>query len=141
MSSRRFVSLDPDGMADGWLYVIVTAETGVFYQQQFGGTACRQGQAEGFLVPVDGSDALGALRELFEKDFGGAGTWDYSWRDDEQDKLNRIIAGIRYWASDGHTEEPHDLRLDESRMREADEAWVPVLTPDGPGVLVWSNSD
>ncbi|WP_328753160.1 DUF6210 family protein [Streptomyces sp. NBC_00285] len=33
------------------------------------------------------------------------------------------------------------LLLDESRLAEADEAWVPVLTPDGPGVLTWENSD
>ncbi|MDX8149202.1 DUF6210 family protein [Lentzea sp. BCCO 10_0061] len=33
------------------------------------------------------------------------------------------------------------LRLDESRIREADEAWIPVITPDGPGLLVWCNSD
>jgi hypothetical protein len=128
-------------MADGWLYVIVQAETGVFYQQQYGGLACRQGQIEGFLVPMAGVDAVDALCELFEKDFGGAGTGNNSWPDDERDRLARIVADISLWASDGHTEEPHALRLDESRMREADEAWVPVLTPDGPGVLVWSNSD
>ncbi|WUO43891.1 DUF6210 family protein [Streptomyces sp. NBC_00285] len=33
------------------------------------------------------------------------------------------------------------MLLDESRLAEADEAWVPVLTPDGPGVLTWENSD
>lgn len=141
VSSRRFVFLDPDGTADGWLYAIVAAETGVCYQQQYGGTACRQGQVEGFLVPVAGADALDALRELFEKDFHGAGTRNHSWSDDERGRLRRIVAGIRYWACDGRAEEPHELRLDGSRMREADEAWVPVLTPDGPGVLVWFNSD
>ncbi|BBC29284.1 hypothetical protein SGFS_005780 [Streptomyces graminofaciens] len=26
-------------------------------------------------------------------------------------------------------------------LSEVDEAWVPVVTPDGPGVLVWENSD
>ncbi|MFJ2807854.1 DUF6210 family protein [Kitasatospora sp. NPDC087271] len=31
--------------------------------------------------------------------------------------------------------------LDESRIREAHEAWVPVITSDGPAVLVWFNSD
>ena len=31
--------------------------------------------------------------------------------------------------------------LDESRILEADEAWIPVITPHGPGVLVWPNSD
>ena len=41
----------------------------------------------------------------------------------------------RYWASDGTAEESHPLRLDESRIHEVDEAWVPVITPDGPAVL------
>lgn len=141
MSSRRFVFLDPDGMAGGWLYVVVEAKTGVFYQQQYGGTACRQGQVEGFLVPVTGPDPLDALRQLFEKDLRGAGTWNYAWPDEDQNKLREIIGTISYWACDGNTEEPHALRLDETRIREADEAWIPVITPDGAGVLVWFNSD
>ncbi|GAA2829759.1 hypothetical protein GCM10010441_62840 [Kitasatospora paracochleata] len=142
MSSRRFVFLDPDGMsAGGWLYVVVEAKTGVFYQQQYGGTACRQGQVEGFLVPLFGPDELDALRELFEKHFRGAGTWNYGWRDDERDRLREIIGALRYWVCDGTTEEPHALQLDEGRIRKTDEAWVPVITPDGPGVLVWFNSD
>jgi hypothetical protein len=141
MSSRRFVFLDPAGMAGGWLYVVVEAQTGVLYQQQYGGTACRQGQVEGFLVPIAGADALDALRQLFEKDFRGAGTWNYPWLNEERNRLRQIIGGISYWACDGHSEEPHPLRLDESRIRDADEAWIPVITPDGPGVLVWFNSD
>ncbi|MFD5463943.1 DUF6210 family protein [Kitasatospora sp. NPDC127059] len=141
MSSRRFVTLDQDGAADGWLHVVVEAPTGVFYQQQYGGQLCRQGQAEGFLVPVFGPDALDALRQLFEEEFAGAGTWNYSWPDDERARLCGIIESIPYWASDGHTEDLHVLRLDESRIRDADESWVPVITPDGPGVLLWANSD
>ncbi|GAA4880348.1 hypothetical protein GCM10023235_70810 [Kitasatospora terrestris] len=43
--------------------------------------------------------------------------------------------------SDGTADEPHPLRLDESRIREADEAWIPVITPEGPAVLMWHNSD
>jgi hypothetical protein len=55
-------------MADGtgWLYVVVRAQTGVFYRQQYGGTACRQGEVEGFLVPVLGPASFVQLRELFE---------------------------------------------------------------------------
>ncbi|WP_141725206.1 DUF6210 family protein [Micromonospora pallida] len=128
-------------MTGGWLYVVVEAQTGVLYQHQYGGTACRQGQVEGFLVPIAGADALDALRQLFEKDLSGAGTWNYSWPDEERIRLRQIIGGISYWACDGHSEELHALRLDESRIREADEAWIPVITPDGPGVLVWFNSD
>ncbi|MFJ4847177.1 MULTISPECIES: DUF6210 family protein [unclassified Streptomyces] len=142
MTFRRFVSLDPDGMsAGGRLYVVVEAKTGVVYQQQYGGTACRQGRVEGFLVPMFGPDELAALRELFETDYRGAGTWDYAWPDGERDRLGEIVGAVVYWACDGTAEEPHPLRLDESRIREADEAWVPVITPDGPGVLVWFNSD
>lgn len=125
----------------GWLYVVVRAQTGIVYQQQYGGTACRQGKVEGFLVPVHGPDSLTRLRELFEGHFRGAGTWNYQWRDEELDSLREPVREIRYWASDGLTETPHPLQLDEQRLREADEAWIPVLTPDGPGVLVWFNSD
>jgi hypothetical protein len=125
----------------GWLYVVVGARTGVFYQQQYGGTACRQGQVEGFLVPVFGPDSLAQLRGLFEGDFRGAGTWNYRWRVEEVDRLREAVAGICYWASDGVTEDPHPLQLDEQQLSEADEAWIPVLTPDGSGVLVWFNSD
>ncbi|MFD7449532.1 DUF6210 family protein [Kitasatospora sp. NPDC059827] len=141
MAAHRFVFLDPDGTAGRWLYVVVTAPTGVHYQQQYGGTSCHQGELQGFLVPVTGPDGLAALRELFERDFRGAGTQHHTWSDGELDRLRDALRGITYWACDGDTEEPHELRLDEDRLAETDEAWVPVLTPDGPGVLVWPNSD
>ncbi|MEV4256485.1 DUF6210 family protein [Spirillospora sp. NPDC049652] len=142
MGEPRFVALDPDGTSGGgWLHVVVEAETGVIYQQQYGGNACRQGQTEGFLVPLASPDGLRALRDLFEKDFRGAGTCGFAWPENELGRLRQIVESIRYWACDGNSEKPHNLRLDESRIREADEAWVPVITPDGPGVLVWFNSD
>ena len=142
MSTRRFVFLDPDGSnGEDWLYAVVEARTGVFYQQQYGGTACRQGQVEGFLVPLFGPDGLKAMRELFEKHFRGAGTWNAKWSDGERARLRECVAMIGYWACDGVSEELTVLGLDESRLREADEAWGPVLTPDGRGVLLWANSD
>ncbi|MER5978556.1 DUF6210 family protein [Streptomyces sp. NPDC001857] len=55
--------------------------------------------------------------------------------------LSETIGAIRYWTRDGSTAEPHPLRLNESRIREADEAWVPEVTPDGPAVLVWFDSN
>jgi hypothetical protein len=129
------------GAATGWLYAVVRASTGVCYQQQYGGTACRQGQVEGFLVPVLGPLGLGRLRELFEGHFKGAGAWNHRWSREELDNLREAVRGICYWESDGLNETPHSLRLDEQRLTDADEAWVPVLTPDGPGILVWFNSD
>jgi hypothetical protein len=142
MRARRYVCLDPDGMADSaWLFVVVSEKTGVVYQQQYGGTACRQGQMEGFLVPVAASAVLPGLRDLFERHFRGAGTWNHTWPQAEREVLRRLVGEIVYWASDGVAEEPSCLRLDEGRIRQADEAWVPVVTQDGVGVLVWANSD
>ncbi len=125
---RTFVSLDELGPSS---HVVVEAPTGIVYEQQYGGTACLQGRIEGFLVPVESS--LTALIHFFEHDFRGSGRLD--------DRLRAIVTGITYWASDGLAAEPHALRLDESRLHAVDEAWVPVLTPDGPGILLWPNSD
>jgi hypothetical protein len=33
------------------------------------------------------------------------------------------------------------LVLDEARIGEVDEAWVPVISADGCAVLIWPNSD
>ncbi|MFD5560053.1 DUF6210 family protein [Kitasatospora griseola] len=142
MGFRRVVFLDPDGTSGGgWLFALVEAPTRVVHQHQYGGTACRMGQVEGFLMPLFAPAALDALRELFERHFRGAGTWSHSWPDDERHRLRAIVATVRYWTSDGTTEQPHPLCLDETRLDRAEEAWVPVLTPDGPAVLVRSNSD
>ncbi|MFD0262307.1 DUF6210 family protein [Kitasatospora indigofera] len=81
------------------------------------------------------------LVELFEKHFGGSVTRNYEWPDDGRGRLRETSAALRYWACNGTTEEPHALRLGESRIHETDEAWISVITPDGPGVLVWFNSD
>lgn len=142
MSKPRFVFIDPDGTsAGGWLFVVVEAPTGVVYQQQYGGTACRQGQVEGFLVPLVGLGAVDDLRDLFERHFRGSGTWRHSWTPEELAALRGPVEGLTYWTCDGTNEEPHPVRLDDSRLAEVDEAWVPVVTPDGPGVLLWFNSD
>ena len=56
-------------------------------------------------------------------------------------RLRELVQDISYRACDGQTETACKLRLNEQRLHDADEAWVPVLAPDGPGVLVWPNSD
>ncbi|MET9228231.1 DUF6210 family protein [Lentzea sp. NPDC003310] len=118
----RKVFLDPDGTQQDWLYVVVRARTGVLYEQQHGGTENRLDAVEGFLVPLQSVPALAELRALFK-------------RRRLQD-LRAVVAKALYW-----TDEPVPLRLDESREAEVAEAWVPVVTPDGSGVLMWHNSD
>ncbi|QFG21091.1 DUF6210 family protein [Actinomadura sp. WMMB 499] len=153
MDAGRYVFLDPDGTQGEWLYVVVQAGTGVVYQQQYGGTATLLGGVEGYLVPiaardpVTGRDGLRELRDVFERTLRGAGVAGAGPRGIGPGLLDRIrsaVGALRFWPS-GPSAEPGTgrapLRLDEERLPELDEAWVPVRTPDGPGVLMWDNSD
>jgi hypothetical protein len=138
------VWIDPDGFLDhDWMAVIVRAETGVSYRQQCGGTACRQGTVEGYLVPVFSRAAYAALTGLFEGTLQGAGAWNWRWPDELLTVLREAVALVRMppsaWSD--FPDESQPLLLDESRLDEADEAWIPVTCADGPGVLTWPNSD
>ncbi|MFF2624569.1 DUF6210 family protein [Kitasatospora griseola] len=80
MAFRRVVLLDPGGTSGGGrLFALVEAPTGVVHQHQYGGTACRSGQVEGFLVPLFAPAASDSLRELFERHFRGAGARRHAW--------------------------------------------------------------
>ena len=55
--------------------------------------------------------------------------------------VRRVAAALqRVWY---RGTDPHmvPLQIDDGRADELDEAWVPVLTPDGRGYLAWINSD
>jgi hypothetical protein len=135
-----------DGPAEGWLHVVVRAKTRIVYKHQYGGVMCRHGEVQGYLVPVFGTEALAELRDFFEGTLGTYGTTNhdgvpFEWREDQLDLLRRVVSRIAWWADDDLYPEPVPIVLDESRIQEFDEAWLPVLTPDGPGVLWWSNSD
>lgn len=147
MRDRRYVFLDPDGtLDDEWIHAIVEAPTGIMYGQQYGGTANLEGWAEGYLVPLSSADSLAELTDIFERALRGTGAaWPFEWPPDLLERLRRAVNRTWFWPSGGTTELSAETRerlvLDESRMQLLDEAWVPVLTPDGPGILVWLNSD
>lgn len=134
--------IDPDGtLGSQWLFVVVHALTGVFYHQQYGGTATRQGAVEGYLVPLAAPGPLTTLRQLFEQTLKSAGAQDYRWPQAHTKVLMEAVSGIPYWTSDGVNEQRGFLSLDTARWTDVDEAWLPVSTPDGPGTLIWQNSD
>lgn len=65
--------LDGDQPED-WLLLIVSAPTGVSYEQQYGGHLCNHAEVEGFLVPVCQPEVLAQLREAFaDPRLGGRG--------------------------------------------------------------------
>lgn len=126
MDRPRLVFLDPDATGGrAWLYALVHAPTGIVCQSQYGGLACRQGRAEGCLVPLHAPAALHALRRLFEQAFRGAGTHGRPWSAAQRTALREAVTGIRFRACDGSTETPHPLRPDDTLLHEADEAWIP----------------
>ena len=140
----RLVWIDPEGFLDhDWMMVLVEQPTGVSYRHQYGGTACRQATVQGYLVPVFSRVAFNRLRHLFEEALQGAGTWNYRWTDDERAEVRASVALLRMSPSvwTDHPDDLVNLSLDEGRFTEADEAWLPVVSADGPGWLLWPNSD
>jgi hypothetical protein len=136
--SLRFTLPTDGGVPEQNMLVLVPSETGLVYEHQYGGLSPRHAEVEGFLVPAWAHPkARDALDQLFSVDLGGNGVRD----DDRSEVVSRVgdaVARILYCGTDDRMA---PLRIDEERVDEMDEAWVPVLTPDGPAYLTWTNSD
>jgi hypothetical protein len=134
------VSLTGGFICPPWIAVIVEASTGVTYENQTGGTRCLPRRVEGYYVPVYVEEGLQALRQAFEVSLGGSGTH----RGLPADVLEEVRAAVSLLVMMSSIRPGHPemrIELDESRFDEIDEAWVPVTTPDGRGILTWENSD
>jgi hypothetical protein len=120
------------------MLVLVPSETGLVYEHQYGGSHCRHAEVEGFLVPAWAHpEAKAALDRLFSVDLGGNGVGD----EDRSEVVRTAGDAVqRIWYR-GTGDRMAPLQIDEERVQELDEAWVPVLTPDGPAYLAWINSD
>jgi Family of unknown function (DUF6210) len=151
-SKKHRVMLDPDGsLGEGWMFVIVSAATGVEYHHQCGGVACDQRSIEGYLVPVDNfalpSDRSGPGTEDFTQVFHHRSACRWGYRGsalpaERLEKLKHLVQAVPFWRM--NDEGPDDrltLKMDHRRLDEVLEAYVPVVTPDGPGVLLWENCD
>lgn len=147
----RSIFIDPDGTLPLWLGVVVRAETGVIYATQCAGVATEQRLVQGFYVPLGGSkydvDAgyieLASFNDVFHDH--GACHWNWTGTALPKERLNtlsRLVEEISYWSSSAECRDhKYQLRLDRSRISEIAEAWIPVHTPDGPGVLLYDNCD
>lgn len=139
------IFLDPAGTQNIGLIVIVEAPTGVTYEQQCGGYACEPRTLEGFLIPVGNSTESKKIYDWFWATFKGHcyktlnGT---PWTPETTVQLQALVAQIPCWHTrkDGE-DESHSLQLDTNRMDECIEAWMPVITPYGRGILTLENSD
>ncbi|MFH9353141.1 DUF6210 family protein [Kitasatospora sp. NPDC017646] len=141
-TTKRHVQLDPDGCGGGWMFVIVAAPTDVVYQNQCGGYACAQYEQEDYLVPLYGTDLDEEMNEIFVGALKGYGMRGQEWPALVVDRLRAAVGSLGIYGSGrGGDPYPPSLVLDEFRLSDAAEAWIPVITPDGSGVLVRENSD
>lgn len=142
--------LDPDGSGGDIFGVIVEHPTGVEFGTQCRGVLTEERYSEGYFVPLSGLlfDAdegrldVGVLRSVFHA--GGAclhGSLEFDIRK-RADALRCAVSKIAFWYEEplGETRRQR-LQLDDSRLSDAVEGWVPVRTPLGAGVLVWPNCD
>jgi hypothetical protein len=153
------MEIDPDGTWGDWLAVVVRRPTGVVYTHQCAGINCFHRLAEGFLQVIGPykyePDSTGALLpvkldlDAFINVFhrGNDCGQVQSGRElpaERLEKLRRLVADVHYWRCDGYGPgelPPYRFCLDESRIDEIVEAWIPVDTVDGPGVLLYNNCD
>jgi hypothetical protein len=131
---------------------VIAAPTGVIYQHQCAGIACEVRQVEGYLVPLGGlkfdADA-GAINPAEFTALFHAGencAWGMSGAAFPADRLSglrSLVGSVTFWdiGEDGEVTARTHLHLDESRLSEQAEAWVPVVTPAGRGILMWNNCD
>lgn len=138
----RVIDFNDPSEAGGWAMLIVDAPTGVHYSNQTGGYACHRPSQEGYLLPMFGQGLDEELARIFIEDLRGHGSRPVVWPPRSLERLRAAVAELGVYAAVNRDEVyPASLVLDETRLDETEEAWVRVLTPDGPGVLVWQNSD
>ncbi|MCY1042984.1 DUF6210 family protein [Corallococcus sp. bb12-1] len=151
----HYVFLNPDGSRPFGLAVIVQAPTGVVYGHQCDGLRNSERTAEGFLVLLHSTDTSPdpevdelfdvekALIAFFAKEFGGNPYVREDWSAWRFEHLAALVSRVPMWRTQLHenSDERLHLALDRERLDEVTEAWVPVLTPYGPGILVFDNCD
>ena len=107
---------------------------------QGGWYGCVPYELEGYLLPVPGRGLDEELKDIFVGEPRGAGAQCLTWPPLLLERLRGAVALHVHGSVNRDDPCPAPLVLDESRPAEADEEWAAVLTPDGPGVLVWEHS-
>ena len=153
---KRIVSLTLE--EPKFIGVVIDAPTGVIYSQQCGGTNCYHYDFEGYFVPLsryelDESDTTSdnrlaldtdLLKAVFHEAVPGdpdACVWARSTDELPPDRLDRLAALVALLCYRGGNYDEKMITLDYLRLKDGCEACVPVVTPDGPGTLVWNNCD
>jgi len=93
------------------------------------------------MIPVGGPELSAELSSWFISRWRGNG-YDIDWTTDLMESLAELVSTIPCWHTVENGEDRREyLQLEKDRINECVEAWVPVRTPFGPGVLLFENSD
>ena len=65
------------------------------------------------------------------------------WTEARVHRLQELIEAVAYWRRTdvNEADERLQLKLDDARLSECTEGWIPVATAYGPGILVFENCD
>jgi len=143
MPDKPFITIDPDGSQGQRLHLIVAHPTGVRYSNQCGGYLCAHPCVEGFLIPLGQFAIAQELYDFFDRHFQGHGyPGSMTWSETALSELRSIVARVVCWRTfETHRDEVEHLELDDERIEECMEAWIPVRTPYGQGFITLENSD
>lgn len=115
---------------------------GVRYEHQVAGHACERRVVRGFAIPLRPASAADPLVDFFARSFRGdpppAG-WP-AWTQDQRDAYVDLVSNIAVW-DERKADKWVPLAVDYARGGQVTEAWIPVITPYGSGVLLFRNSD
>ena len=138
-----YIFLNPDGHEDFGLQVIVEHPTGAVYAHQCADSLTEVREAEGFLIWVGGEETARPVYDWFWKTFKGSCYTPVGWTEAGVKQLAGLVAQIPCWLThpEGEVDERRFLELNQERLGECVEAWIPVKTPYGRGILVLENSD
>ena len=141
---RKVVRLRSDGSDPEFgLHLIVKADTGVTYEVQCNGHRCEGRQVEGFLVPVGGRSKAAVFENFFRGHFQGH-PYDcppQDWTDEIKGELRALVESVCVWDEDPKSPNQGRLVVDDGFLFECTEAWVPVVSTLGRGILVFNNCD
>jgi hypothetical protein len=140
------VFIASEGAAELGLLLIVSSPTDVIYHVQCDGVACDQRSIEGFLVPLGQRESSERMwNELFcDEHLGNRGPipWQTPSLVGYLDRLEQIVGAVVCWKREADdTDQRLLLRLDRTRLEQCVEAWIPVISPYGPAILTFENSD
>jgi hypothetical protein len=137
----RVVTLDPAmNWHEDWLGIIVAHPTGVVYENQCDGNTCDHRYEEGFYVPLE------MRGRPFSDLFHGGRPYCRWWSEGDvpEDLIQSLEAELAKLYYLTNHDKPHGrgvITLDRERLEQLVEGWIPVRTPDGPGILAFGNCD